>query len=142
MFTCLPKNLLKMVLLQTGHGDGSISQMSDCQRRHFPNFKILQSECTHLSLPLFDIQCVTSLINIYNSCQSESQLTLAQSVVIEYDQVTTCYPFNGDIIEKSDVFYISPLKCARFQCIANDQQVSDRSQIWQQQQKLANSAQL
>ena len=73
--------------------------------------------------------------------QSESQLTLAHAVVIEYDQVTTCYPF-GVIIEKSDVFDISPLKCARFQCIANDQQVSDRSQIWQQQQKLANSAQL
>ena len=104
-----------MVLLQTGHGDGSISQMSDCQRRHFTNFKILQSE---------------------------SQWTLAQAVVIEYEQVTTCYPFNGVIIEKSDVFDISPLKCARFQCIANDQQVSDRSQIWQQQQKLANSAQL
>ena len=75
MFTCLPKNLLKMVLLQTGHGDGSISQMSDCQRRHFPNFKILQSE---------------------------SQWTLAHAVVIEYDQVITCYPFNGVIIEKSD----------------------------------------
>ena len=83
MFTCLPKNLLKMVLLQTGHGDGSISQMSDCQRRHFPNFKILQSE---------------------------SQLTLAHAVVIEYDQVTTCYPFNGVIIEKSDVFLYFPAK--------------------------------
>ena len=72
-----------MVLLQTGHGDGSISQMSDCQRRHFPNFKILQSE---------------------------SQLTLAKAVVIEYDQVTTCYPFNGVIIEKSDVFLYFPAK--------------------------------
>ena len=73
-----------MVLLQTGHGDGSISQMSDCQRRHFPNFKILQSE---------------------------SQLTLAQAVVIEYDQVITCYPFNGVIIEKSDFWYFPAKLC-------------------------------
>ena len=73
-----------MVLLQTGHGDGSISQMSDCQRRHFPNFKILQSE---------------------------SQWTLAHAVVIEYDQVITCYPFNGVIIEKSDFWYFPAKLC-------------------------------
>ena len=32
---------------------------------YLKNRRTLNYECTHLSLPLFDIQCVTSLINIY-----------------------------------------------------------------------------